>query len=96
MLQVIAHFFEVISGLDSQILGEPQITGQVKDGYNLAHELAATGTVFNKMYNYGLQAEKKIRSNTFLTDGAVSVSFAGVCGMVKQWKRLCALLTIRR
>ncbi len=76
--ETVQHFFKVISGLDSQIVGEPQITGQVKDSYNLAHEMQATGTVINKLFNFGLQAEKKVRSDTFLSDGAVSVSFAGV------------------
>ncbi len=74
----VKHFFKVISGLDSQIVGEPQITGQVKDSYNIAHDFRTTDTIINKMFNFGLQAEKKVRSNTFLSDGAVSVSFAGV------------------
>ncbi|TFG96222.1 MAG: glutamyl-tRNA reductase [Calditrichales bacterium] len=75
---VVQHFFKVISSLDSQIIGEPQITGQVKDGYNLAHELNSTDTLLNKLFNFGLQAEKNVRKETFLSDGAVSVSFAGV------------------
>lgn len=76
--EAVNHFFQVISGLDSMIVGEPQITGQVKDAYNRAHQEHTTDTLLNKLFNYGLQAEKKIRSETFLTDGAVSVSFAGV------------------
>ncbi|HGY55920.1 MAG TPA: glutamyl-tRNA reductase [Caldithrix abyssi] len=76
--KAVRHFFEVVSGLDSQIIGEPQITGQVKDSYNLAHDSSMTDTILNKLFNFGLQAEKKVRSETFLSDGAVSVSFAGV------------------
>jgi glutamyl-tRNA reductase len=72
------HFFNVISGLDSQIIGEPQITGQIKDAYNLAHDINATDTQINKMYDYGMHAQKVVRTNTFLSEGAVSVSFAGV------------------
>ena len=72
------HFFNVISGMDSQVLGEPQITGQVKEAYNLAHDINATDTQINKMYDYGMQAQKMVRTNTFLCEGAVSVSFAGV------------------
>ena len=72
------HFFNVISGMDSQILGEPQITGQIKDAYNLAHDMNATDTQINKMYDYGMHAQKMVRTNTFLSEGAVSVSFAGV------------------
>jgi len=76
--RAVGHFFQVISGLDSQIIGEPQITGQVKDGYQLAHELKSTGALLNKLLEFGLQTEKRIRNETFLSDGAVSVSFAGV------------------
>jgi glutamyl-tRNA reductase len=72
------HFFNVICGIDSQIVGELQITGQVKDCYNFAHHLDATDAILNKLYNYGMQVKKKVRHETFLSDGTVSVSFAGV------------------
>lgn len=74
----IRHFFQVISSLDSQIIGEPQITGQVKDAYKLAFESKTTDILINKMMNMGIHVQKKIRSDTFLTDGAVSISYAGV------------------
>jgi glutamyl-tRNA reductase len=77
-LDAVRHFFSVVSSLDAQIVGEPQITGQVKDAYNLAKELKTIDALLNKIINVGLQAQKKIRSDTFLTDGAVSISFAGV------------------
>ncbi|MFC2123340.1 glutamyl-tRNA reductase [Bacteroidota bacterium] len=77
-IDAIRHFFRVISSLDSQIVGESQITGQVKDGYELAHGLEITDTVLNKLFNYGMQTKKKVHSNTYLSDGTVSVSFAGV------------------
>ncbi len=73
-----AHLFRVMSGMDSQILGEPQITGQVKDSYHTALEQKHTDTYLNKLFNFGMQAQKKVRTDTFLTDGAISVSFAGV------------------
>lgn len=74
----IHHFFRVISSLDSQIIGEPQITGQVKTAYEKAHGLKHTDIFINKMYNFGMQVEKQVRSKTYLTDGAVSISFAAV------------------
>jgi glutamyl-tRNA reductase len=74
----IRHFFRVISSLDSQIIGEPQVTGQVKNAYEKAHQLNHTDIFINKMYNFGMQAEKQVRSKTYLTDGAVSISFAAV------------------
>jgi glutamyl-tRNA reductase len=74
----VRHFFNVICGIDSQIVGELQITGQVKDCYNFAHHLEATDAILNKLYNFGMQVKKKVRNETFLSDGTVSVSFAGV------------------
>jgi glutamyl-tRNA reductase len=76
--EAVGQFFRVISGLDSQVIGEPQITGQVKDSYNHAHTVHSTDASLNKLVTYGLQAQKKIRSGTFLADGAVSVSYAAV------------------
>lgn len=72
------HFFKVISSLDSQIIGETQITGQVKDAYTLAFELKATDSLLNKIFHFGIQAQKKVRNDTYLCQGAVSISFAGV------------------
>jgi glutamyl-tRNA reductase len=72
------HFFEVIAGIDSQIVGEVQITGQVKESYNLAHEQQATDSIINKLYNFGMQSRKKVFSDTYLYEGTVSVSFAAV------------------
>jgi len=76
--EAVRHFFNVICGIDSQIVGELQITGQVKDCYNFAHHLDATDAILNKLYNFGMQVKKKVRNETFLSDGTVSVSFAGV------------------
>ncbi len=72
------HFCKVIAGMDSLILGEQQITGQVKDSYDMAHDLKGTDALINKLFNFGMQAKKKVHNETFLSDGTVSVSFAGV------------------
>ncbi len=74
----ISHFFHVISSLNSQIIGEPQITGQVKDAYEKSRLKSNTDILLNRMYNIGMQTEKKVRSMTYLSEGAISVSFAGV------------------
>lgn len=76
--QVVEHFFKVLSGLDSQIIGEQQITGQVKDSYDLTHNLNGTDALINKLFNFAMQAKKKVHNETFLSDGTVSISFAGV------------------
>lgn len=75
---VVEHFFKVLAGLDSQIIGEQQITGQVKDSYDLTHSLNGTDALINKLFNFAMQAKKKVHNETFLSDGTVSISFAGV------------------
>jgi len=72
------HYFQVISGMDSLIVGETQIAGQVKEGYDLAHNLEATDAALNKLFNFAMQVKKRVRNETFLCDGTVSISFAGV------------------
>lgn len=77
-LNVVEHFCKVLSGLDSQIVGEQQITGQVKDSYDLTHGMEGTDAIINKLFNFGMQAKKRVHNETFLSDGTVSISFAGV------------------
>ncbi|MCK5371647.1 MAG: glutamyl-tRNA reductase, partial [Cyclobacteriaceae bacterium] len=77
-VNVVEHFFKVLSGLESQIIGEQQITGQVKDSYDLTHNLNGTDALINKLFNFAMQAKKKVHNETFLSDGTVSISFAGV------------------
>jgi glutamyl-tRNA reductase len=72
------HFFRVLSGIDSQIVGEQQIAGQVKESYDLAHALNSTDALINKLFNFAMQAKKRVHHETFLSDGTVSISFAGV------------------
>ncbi|MGK7396478.1 MAG: glutamyl-tRNA reductase [Candidatus Cyclobacteriaceae bacterium M3_2C_046] len=76
--EAVSHYFKVISGIDSQIVGETQISGQVRDSYEMAHQLNATDSILNKLFNFAMQAKKQVWNETFLCDGTVSVSFAGV------------------
>ncbi|MCS7014313.1 MAG: glutamyl-tRNA reductase [Chloroherpetonaceae bacterium] len=74
----VKHFFEVASGADSMILGEGQILGQVKEAYKLAAEEKATGAVLNRLCHAAFSVAKRVRNETKLTDGAISVSYAAV------------------
>ncbi|MDX2128177.1 MAG: glutamyl-tRNA reductase [Chloroherpetonaceae bacterium] len=74
----VKHLFEVTSGADSMILGESQILGQVKDAYRIAAETEATGTVLNRLCHQAFSVAKRVRTETKLTDGAISVSYAAV------------------
>jgi glutamyl-tRNA reductase len=74
----VRHLFRVAAGLDSLVVGEPQVLGQVKDAYNVAAQLGSTGTLLNKLFHSAFAAGKRVRSETGLSEGAVSVSYAAV------------------
>lgn len=72
------HVFRVASGLESMILGEPQILGQVRRAYLAAHGSGATGPVLDHLLQHGLAAAKRIRTETGISRHAVSIAFAAV------------------
>ena len=76
--EAVRHLFRVAAGLDSLVVGEPQVLGQVKDAYNVAAQLGCTGTLLNKLFHSAFSAGKRVRSETALSEGAVSVSYAAV------------------
>ncbi len=76
--QAIKHLFRVACSLDSMIVGEPQILGQLKDAYNNALECKTTGAILNKLLTKSFSVGKKVRSETGIAKNAVSVSFAAV------------------
>jgi glutamyl-tRNA reductase len=75
---VVTHLFRVASGLDSLVMGEPQVLGQVKDAFSVASQLGCTGPLLNKLFHSAFAAGKRVRSETALSAGAVSVSYAAV------------------
>jgi len=74
----VKHVFRVASSLDSLVVGEPQILGQVKDAYEKAAEGSATGLVLNKFMHKAFSVAKRVRTETRIAQSAVSVSFAAV------------------
>lgn len=76
--KAVQHFLEVACSLDSMVLGEPQVLGQVKQAYRQALELGTTGVLLNKLFHKAFFTAKKVRSTTALGNYAVSVSFAAV------------------
>lgn len=74
----VRHIFRVASGLDSMVMGEPQILGQVKDAYRLAVERKTSGVILNRLIHKTFLVAKRVRSETGIGDSAVSVSYAAV------------------
>jgi glutamyl-tRNA reductase len=77
-LEVAGHLFRVAAGLDSLVVGEPQILGQVKDAHGAATEAQTAGPLLNRLFHSSFAVGKRVRSETSLGSGAVSVSFAAV------------------
>lgn len=76
--EAVRHLFRVAGGLDSMILGEPQILGQVKVAYSIASDCQTTGPTINRLFHHAFRAGKAIRSCTSVGTGTVSVSHAAV------------------
>jgi len=72
------HLFEVASGLDSQLVGETEILGQLKDAYAAAHTRRSTGPILNRVFQKAFQAAKHVRTHTAITEGQVSVANVAV------------------
>ena len=75
---MVQHLLEVASGLDSQILGETEIFGQVKRAYATAQTRGSVGAVLNRLFQKAFQSAKHVRSTTAITEGQVSVANVGV------------------
>jgi glutamyl-tRNA reductase len=76
--EAVQHFFRVAASLDSMVVGEPQILGQVKQAYRQATEHHATGPILNRLVHKAFSVAKRVRGETGIGDHAVSVSYAAV------------------
>jgi len=77
-IDAVRHIFRVASSLDSMIVGEPQILGQLKDAFELALEKKTTGILLNKLIKKAISVAKRVRTETRIAENAVSISFAAV------------------
>ncbi|HMU53995.1 MAG TPA: glutamyl-tRNA reductase [Nitrospira sp.] len=76
--RAISHLFRVASSLDSMIVGESQILGQIKDAFDAALAHKATGLILNKVVKKAISVAKRVRTETKISEMAVSVSYAAV------------------
>ncbi len=77
-LETIQHLFRVTASLDSMVVGESQILGQVKAAFDTSREADGAGTVLNRLFTKAFSVGKRVRSETSIAAGAVSISYAAV------------------
>jgi glutamyl-tRNA reductase len=77
-IHAVRHVFRVAASLDSMVLGEPQILGQLKDAFELALAKKTTGILLNKLMKKAISVAKRVRTETKIAENAVSISFAAV------------------
>lgn len=75
---VVRHLMKVASGLDSMVVGETQVLGQVRDAFGTAHEYGATGLILNQLFRTAITLGKRAHTETTIGQNAVSVSYAAV------------------
>jgi glutamyl-tRNA reductase len=94
--EAVEHVFKVASSLDSMIVGEPQILGQLKDAFDLALAKKTTGILLNKLMKKAISTAKRVRTETRIAENAVSISFSAVELAKKIFtdlsKKVCMLL----
>ena len=76
--EAIRHLFRVACGLDSMVLGEPQILGQLKDAFRQAEQSASVGSHLNRLFHHTFSVAKKVRTDTEIGSSPVSVAYAAV------------------
>jgi len=82
-LHAVRHLLRVASGLDSMVLGEPQILGQMKDAYITAKEAGTLGKLLNRLFEHAFCVAKQVRTDTAIGASPVSVAFAAI-SLAKQ------------
>ncbi len=76
--EAIEHFINIATGIDSQILGDYEIVGQLKDSFQHAKRLGTVNNYLERLYNIALQASKEVKNKTSLSSGTTTVSYAAI------------------
>ena len=77
-MDAVTHIFRVASSLDSMVVGEPQILGQIKNAYALAAKQKTSGVILNRLMHKAFHVAKRVRTETEICESAVSISYAAV------------------
>jgi glutamyl-tRNA reductase len=81
--KAVSHLLRVACGLDSMVLGEPQILGQVKTAFQAARDSGATGKLLGRLFQHAFSVAKQVRTDTAIGNSPVSIAFAAV-GLARQ------------
>ncbi len=94
--KAVSHVFKVIASLDSLVIGESQILNQVKKAYRCAVERGLVGKILHRLFQHAFFLTKKVKSETSLNDGAISVSYIAVklAGQIFSNLSKCKVLVI--
>jgi len=76
--EAVRHIFRVASSLDSMVVGEPQILGQIKDAYDISQQAKTSGLILHRLLHRAFHVAKRVRTETKIGNNAVSVSFVAV------------------
>jgi glutamyl-tRNA reductase len=76
--QAVRHLFRVTSSLDSMVIGEPQVLGQVRRAYSIALETGTAGRILNRLVHHAFRVAKRVRTETGIAANAVSISYMAV------------------
>lgn len=82
--EAVRHLFEVISSLDSMVLGEPQIVNQVREAYSVAEAQGSCGPITHALFQGAIQTSKRVRTETRLAEGKVSIASVAVGDFAKS------------
>lgn len=77
-IESIRHIFKVASSLDSMVVGEPQVLGQIKEAYFQSTRAKTSGVILNRLMHRAFHVAKRVRTETGISDAAVSISYAAV------------------
>lgn len=82
--KAVHHLFQVVAGLDSAVIGEDQILGQVKESYDFSHERGFTGVYLNTLFRHAVTAAKRVKTDTLLSKTSVSTASLAIKAAEKK------------
>ncbi len=92
--EAIKHFFSVISSLDSMVVGEAQITGQVKEGFFLSYKNKTAGSELEKLLNFGIKCAAEVRNATNISEHPISIASVAVSQAEEELGSLSGMVAV--